>query len=174
MSLPQKEIKKTNFNMFPNTITRAVNYGKTNLHYHVDSKKALTDPDIPRTDYTNTKENFQVGKGFSNKNITRLNSGTVANETFKAEHPVIYQGYKEGPVLNRLPESWNPTELKQYEPNVGGSNYNNGSGKTQFQDNFRDKPTPKLNLQWKDSIANNPSKPNPFPIYISKNQVIKA
>jgi hypothetical protein len=168
-------MKKTNFNSFPNTITRAVNYGKTNLLYHVDSKKSLTDPDIPNKDYTNTVEDFG---GFAKKpnmnKITRLNSGVVANQTFIAEHPVIYQGYKKGPVLNRLPESWNPVEEKKYDPNIGGSTFNNGSGETQTQNNFRELKTPDLNLQWKDSIANNPSQPNPFPIYITKNQKIKA
>lgn len=168
-------MKKTNFNRFPNTITRAVNFGSTNLFYHVDSKKALTNPDIPRTAYTNTMEDFEAGKPFTSQaKITRLNSGVVANETFKAENPIIYQGYRKGPVLNRLPESWNPAEEKTYDPNIGGSNFNNGSGETQNQNNFRQKPTPVLGLQWKDGVANNTNQPNPFPIYITKNQKIRA
>ena len=63
---------------------------------------------------------------------------------------------------------------KTYDPNLGGSNFNNGSGETQNQNNFRQKPTPVLGLQWKDGVANNTNQPNPFPIYITKNQKIKA
>ena len=165
-------MQKTNFNKYTNTIVRESNNGKTNLIYHVDSQTALKHPQIPDSDYTNTVEHFVTKKKKNKPIISRFSDSTVSNEIFKSENPEIYQGFQRGEVMNRLPQSWLSGDTKQYNPNIGGASYNDGSGKTQTQDNFREMKTPVLGQQW--GRINKPNgNPNPFPIRINENIKIK-
>jgi len=168
---------KTNFNKFPNAIIRERNYGKSNLIYYVDNKKALTDPNIPRKDYVDTVANMsKLNRNIKpDKKITRFGAENVANNEFKAMHPVTYQGYKTGIVNNRLPLSFIPAEIKSYNINAGGVSYNEGAGEVAEQENRGEPPPPKLHTQWeapKRTIATQ-WRPNPFPIEINKNVKIR-
>ena len=93
---------KTNFNRFPNTIIRERNYGKSNLIYHVDKKKALTDPNIKVSAYTNTTADMPKSKKKNGSKTSRFAAHTVANNEFKAQHPETYQGYNGNLQVERL------------------------------------------------------------------------
>jgi len=160
-----------------NAIVRERNYGKSNLIYYVDNKKALTDPKIPTNDYINTVANTSKmnRKIKPDKKNTRFGAQSVANNEFKAMHPVTYQGYKTGNVNNRLPLSFIPAELKKYNVNAGGVAYNEGAGEVAEQENRDEPPPAKLHTQWqspKRTIATQ-WRPNPFPIEINKNVKIR-
>jgi len=160
---------KTNFNSFPNAIIRERNYGKSNLIYKVDKKAALTDPNIKVEAYTNTVVDLGKSKRPKKTKVSRFQANVVANNLFKASHPVTYQGLKEGSVNNRLPLSFIPAEIKKYDVDAGGSAYNEGSGEVAEQENRDMKKPPKLNTQWqaRGRIIATKDRPNPFPIEVN-------
>jgi hypothetical protein len=167
------EMVKTNFNNFPNAIIRERNFGTSNLIYFIDNKKALTGPDIKTAAYTETIPDMSSAnkKQKTIMSATRFGAADVAKNEFKAERPETMQGFKTGIVDNRLPMSFIPSEIKQYNVNAGGSAYNNGSGKVQMQESIELDPTkaPKLNTQWQSqSSFMSSANPNPFPIEINK------
>jgi len=160
---------KTNFNSFPNAITRERNWGKSGLIYKVDKKAALTDPNIKVSAYTNTVVDLGKSKRSKKPQVSRFQANVVANNLFKASHPVTYQGLKEGPVNNRLPLSFIPAEIKKYDVDAGGSAYNEGAGEVAEQENRDMKKPPPLSTQWQSpsrTIATL-NAPNPFPILIN-------
>ena len=170
---------KTNMNHFPNTIIRERNFGTSGLVYFVDNKKALTDPDIKTSAYTETIPDMKSANRRERKTnmVSNFSAKTVANNEFKALHTDTYQGFRSGVVDNRLPLSFIPSEVKSYDVNAGGSSYNNGSGQVQEQESIELDPAkaPKLNTQWQSPgrLINTTANPNPFPIKINQNIKIR-
>ena len=167
---------KTDFNRFPNAITRARNYGKSNLIYHVDKKNALDNPNIKPSAYTNTVADMPKRRRSSSEKTTRFQASVVANNEFKASHTATYQGFKTGVVNNRLPMSFIPAEIKSYDVNAGGVAYNEGSGEVAKQENRDEPKPPKLNSQWQSPNRDIATqwKPNPFPVEVNTKVKIKG
>ncbi len=167
---------KTNFNKWPNAITRERNFGTSNLIYHVDERKALTDPNIKTSAYTNTTADVPKRAKRRLPEKSRFGASVVANNEFKASHPETYQGFRTGVVNNELPLSFIPSEVKSYDKNAGGSAYEDTTSWVGEQENRGEKKPPKLNTQWqapgrKIALENSP---NPFPIRVNTKVHIKA